>query len=118
MLDDADVVNVDSLKGRNGDEDEARRAEASLTEEARKSKRDSDDDGHVLDQGGDAATTWRHRADGVNGDEPEEEIKKMVTSRRKDGDCDVFLDKGAGNGVKKKGNLFFSYFILEFFLHV
>ena len=57
MLDDADAVNVDSLKGRNGDEDEARRAEGSLTEEARKRKRDSDDDGHVLDQGGDAATT-------------------------------------------------------------
>ena len=48
ILGDADAVNVDSLKGRNS---------ASLTEEARKSKRDSDDDGHVLDQGGDAATT-------------------------------------------------------------
>ena len=57
ILGDADAVNVDSLKGRNGDEDEARRVEGSLTEEARKRKRDSDDDGHVLDQGGDAATT-------------------------------------------------------------
>ena len=57
MLGDADTVNVDSMKRRNGDEDEARRAEGSLTEEARKRKRDSDDYGHVLDQGGDATTT-------------------------------------------------------------
>ena len=46
-------------------------------------KRRRADDGDVPDQGGDAATAWRNRADDVNGDELEEGVMLVVLQPKK-----------------------------------